>query len=193
MQTTTQRSLSIPITAGTCENRAFSGGRWLYSGLLDFIFSKGSTIRRAADWRVFLARKCHRSPKCNTARLHNPRAPHRMPIPKLLSFSMNAPVCNLASPNWIRISGGFIPSGSAMEPSISLQQLSVIGRVDLFLLLTRRVSLLSASHFWSRLPASSSFCPRVRPLASILSVFGWSHPSYFYYCCHSWAVHLAES
>lgn len=30
-----------------------------------------------------------------------------------LSFSMNAQVCNLAVANWIRISGGFIPSGSA--------------------------------------------------------------------------------
>lgn len=78
-----------------------------------------------------------------------------MPIPKLLSFSMNARACNLATTNWIRISGGFIPPGSAWSPVFHCNSCQSWGATEvhiwrgggLFLLLTLHVSLRSASHF----------------------------------------------
>lgn len=70
-------------------------------------------------------------PKCNSARLHTPRAPCRMSILKLLSFSMNAQVCNLAPTNWIKISGGFIPSGSAWSPAFHCNNCQSWGRTEL--------------------------------------------------------------
>lgn len=54
------------------------------------------------------------------------------------------------------------------------EQRCTFGQGDLFLLLTLHVFLPSAIHFWSRLPKDSSVIPRVRPIASVLSVFGQS-------------------
>lgn len=111
----------------TCEAEA-SGGRWLLqwiAGLLCWRFHLLQHMETNVSlvWRMCVCvclyppRQTTPSiPKCNPARLNTPRAPCRMPIPKLLSFSMNAQVCKLAATNWIRIRGGFIPSGSAWSP-----------------------------------------------------------------------------
>lgn len=136
------------------EGSGFTVDCWIR--VLGFIFSTGSTITlawRAVHWRVCIcvcvyvcARKHHRSPKCNTARLHTPRAPCRMSIPKLLSFSMNAQVCNLAPTNWIRISGGFIPPGSAWSPVFHCNNCQSWGGTEV--------------HIWTRgfVPAFNSAC-----------------------------------
>lgn len=100
------------------------GGQLLYSGLLDFIFSTGSSTSRAwraGDGRVWVCvcvlytwpENNHPFPECNTDCPHTPGAPLQNANFVLLSFSMNAQACNLAATNWIRISGGFIPPGSA--------------------------------------------------------------------------------
>ena len=116
-------------------------------------------------------------PKCNTAHLHSPRAPCRMSIPKLLSFSMNAQVCNLAPTNWIRISGGFIPSGSTWSPVFHWNNCQSRGGTEVHIWTRGFVPAFNSAclparckPLWSRLPASSSKAPRVRPPASVLSV-----------------------
>ena len=145
---------------------------------------------------VCRARKHHRfpppSPKCNTAHLHSPRAPCRMSIPKLLSFSMNAQVCNLAPTNWIRISGGFIPSGSAWSPVFHWNNCQSRGGTEVHIWTGGFVPAFNSAcltarwkPLWSRLPASSSKDPRVRPRASVLSV---SLLLYIYDCLPRHAV-----
>lgn len=167
---------------------------------------------KTVEWRVCVCVYCSTScqsrpidsPKCNTAHLHTPRAPCRIPIPQLLSFSMNAQVCNLPAANWIRINGGFIPSGSAWSLLFHCNGCQSQGGTEghirgsggldggggICSCFQLSVSPPRASHFWSRLPVSLSMTPTTWLLASVLSVFGLSHSSYIYYCLCRHIVHL---
>lgn len=213
----TQNSLSIPITAGAPgssdmwkqslrEGSDFTVDCWIR--VLPFIFSAGSTITfgwRAVDWwvEVCVCACVHVCLHSHLSRKHDPQMQHYPPAYSKCTLqngnsktlSMKAQDCNLTATNWLRISGGFIPSGSAWSPVFHCSNCQSCGGTgvhiwmgDLFLLLTLHVSPPNASHFWSRSWANPYPTPSVRPTASLLSVFQYFHPSYISYCLPHHAV-----
>lgn len=126
----------------------------------------------------------------------------RMPIPKLLSFSINA----VTQPPWIEwepvmVSFLLAVPGASYFPATTVSHTEVhIWLRCLFVLLTPHVSLTSERHFWSRLPAGSSVTPPwdllpvcyqyldvIVPLRSITACL--VHLLYICWCCHERLTH----
>lgn len=116
---------------------------------------------------------------------------------------MNAQACNLATTNWIRISGGFIPPGSAWSPVFHCNSCQSWGATEVHIwqggggfvpAFNSACVPTQCKPLWSRLPVSSSRAPRVRPLGRVLSSFGLSSfLLYMYKCLPLHAVHLLAS